>query len=120
MHNPVTKMICRLLVALMIWTPFQYAQAGMISTDQVAVSSSTTDRQALLNLVARSDVSSQLTSLGVDPVQVKSRIASMTDSEVTTLAAQIDSLPAGGISNGAAVLLIVLIAGIIWWVWGRR
>ena len=120
MQNQVTKMLCRLLIALMIWTPFQVAQAGMIGTEQVVASVSKTDRQALLNLVTRSDVSSQLQSLGVDPVQAKSRIASMTDQEVTTLAAQIDSLPAGAMSNGAAILLIVIIAAAVWWVWGRR
>ena len=73
------------------------AQPAMVTLNVATVSK--TDRQALLNLVTRSDVSSQLQSLGVDPVQAKARIASMTDQEVTTLAAQIDSLPAGAMSK---------------------
>lgn len=119
MKNSATRMLCRLLVALMIWTPFQVAHAGMIGTEQVTAPVQT-DRGALLSLVSRADVSSQLQAFGVDPAQVKSRIASMTEQEVASLAGQIDSLPAGGISNGAAIVLIIVVAAVVWWFWGRR
>src|SRR5437588_472596 len=40
MKSAWAKTICRLSVVLMIWTPYQIAQAAMIGTDQVATSSS--------------------------------------------------------------------------------
>jgi hypothetical protein len=119
MKNSATRMLCRILAALMIWTPFQAAQAGMIGTEQVTAAVKT-DRAALMDLVTRADVSSQLQALGVDPLQVKSRIASMTEQEISSLAGQIDALPAGGISNGGAILLIIVVAAAVWWIWGRR
>jgi len=39
MNNAWARTICRLLIVLMAWTPFQYAQAGMIGTDQVVTHS---------------------------------------------------------------------------------
>jgi len=40
MKSAWAKTICRLLIVLMVWTPFQAVQAGMIGTDQVATTSS--------------------------------------------------------------------------------
>ena len=114
------KMICRLLIALMIWTPFQIAQAGVIATDQVASVATPTDRTALLNMLSRSDIASQLQLLGIDPAQAKDRVQAMTDEEVSALANNLNALPAGGISDAAAVLLIILIAAGIWWYLYKR
>src|SRR5438105_4838640 len=113
------NMLCRLLIALMIWTPFQLAQAAMIGTDQVA-SVSKADRTALLNTLSRSDVASQLQLLGIDPALAKERVQAMTDDEASALANRLDSLPAGGISDAAAVLLIILIAAGVWWYLYKR
>lgn len=114
------KMICRLLIALMIWTPFQIAQAGIIATDQVATTATQTDRTAVLNMLSRSDIASQLQLLGIDPAQAKDRVQAMTDEEVSALANNLNSLPAGGISDAAAVLLIILIAAGVWWYLYKR
>jgi hypothetical protein len=105
------------LVVLMIWTPFQIAHAGMIGTDQVVSPASQADRTAVLGFVNRTDVASQLQSLGLDPASAKDRVAAMTDAEVQYLAGQINSLPAG--ADAGAVLLILIIIGVIWWVWKR-
>ena len=115
------NMLCRLLIALMIWTPFHLAQAEMIGTDQVATVSKV-DRTSVLNTLNRSDVASQLQMLGIDPAMVKERVQAMTDEEATVLANNLASMPAGAMSDGAALLLIILVAAGIWW-WffsGRR
>ena len=117
MKSAWAKTICRLLIALMIWTPYQIAQAGMIGTDQVATTSSQVDRTAVLNFVSRADVAGQLQVLGLDGVTAKDRVAAMTDQEVSYLAGQINSLPAGG--DTAGVILLILIIAAIWWVWKR-
>ena len=117
MKSAWAKTICRLLVVLMIWTPYQVAQAGMIGTDQVATASSQTDRSAVLSFVSRADVANQLQAMGLDAATAKDRVAAMSDGEVSYLANRISSLPAG--ADTAGVLLLILVIAAIWWVWKR-
>jgi hypothetical protein len=117
MNSAWAKTICRLLIVLMIWTPYQVAQAGMIGTDQVTTTSSQADRDAVLSFVTRADVAGQLQALGLDAANAKHRVAAMTDTEVSYLAGQISSLPAG--ADTAGVILLILIIAAIWWVWKR-
>ena len=110
------KMICRMLVLLMIWTPFQVAQAGMIGTDQV-VQSTALERSAVMNFVSRADVAGQLASMGLDAATAKDRVAAMTDEEVRYIAGKINAMPAG--ADGAGILLLIIIIAVIWWAWKR-
>jgi hypothetical protein len=109
--------ICRLLIVLMAWTPYQIAQAGMIGTDQVVASSSQADRGTVLNFVSRGDVTSQLQTMGLDPATAKDRVAAMTDDEVRYIAGKIESMPVG--ADGAGLLLLIIIIALIWWAWKR-
>jgi hypothetical protein len=114
------KIISRLLIAMMIWTPYQIATAGMIGTDQVVASTSQADRTTLVNFLSRSDVASKLQSLGVDASTAKDRVASMTDQEVQSLAGRINALPAGGdVSTAGVILILILIGAAVWWFWQR-
>jgi hypothetical protein len=108
--------VCRVLVVLMIWTPYQIAHAGMIGTDQVAQTSQA-DRGAILNFVSRADVAGQLQAFGLDPATAKDRVAAMTDEEVRYLAGRIDAMPAG--ADAAGLLLLIVIIAVIWWAWKR-
>lgn len=117
MKSAWAKTICRLLVVLMVWTPYQIAQAGMIATDQVATAASQVERSAVVSFVTRADVANQLQALGLDAATAKDRVAAMTDAEVSYLAGQINSLPAG--ADTAGVILLILIIAAIWWVWKR-
>ena len=65
--NVWAKTIARLLIALMIWMPYQIATAGMIGSDQVSATSSQADRTTVLNFLSRSDVANKLHTLGIDP-----------------------------------------------------
>jgi len=117
MKSAWAKTICRLLVVLMVWTPYQVVQAGMIGTDQVATTSSQSDRSAVLSFVSRADVASQLQSMGLDATSAKDRVAAMSDGEVAYLAGRINNLPAG--ADTAGVILLILVIAAIWWVWKR-
>ena len=117
MKSVWTRTICRLMVALMIWTPYQMAQAGMIGSDQAAAPSSQADRAAVLSFVSRADVAGQLQSMGLDAATAKDRVGAMTDAEVAYLAGRIERLPAGG--DTAGVILLIVIIAAIWWVWKR-
>ena len=117
MKSVWAKTLCRLMIVLMVWTPYQVAQAGMIGTDQAAAPSSQADRAAVLSFVSRADVAGQLQSMGLDAATAKDRVAAMTDAEVAYLAGQIERLPAGADAGG--VILLILIIAAIWWVWKR-
>ncbi|MGQ0652538.1 MAG: PA2779 family protein [Betaproteobacteria bacterium] len=113
------SILCRILIALMIWTPYQIAQAGMIGTEQFASTTSQADRANLINLLNRADVSRQLQMFGIDATAAKDRVNAMTDQEVSDLNSRIAALPAGGVSDGAVVLLVILIAAGVWWAMRR-
>jgi hypothetical protein len=119
MKSAWARMLCRLLMVLMVWSPMQLAQAGMIGTDQVASVASQADRNTVLEFLGRAEVTSQLQSLGVDAATVKDRVAAMTDQEVQMLAGKIANQPAGGDTLGV-VLLLLIIGAVVWWVWFRR
>src|SRR5690242_18602317 len=74
------RIVCRLLVAGMIWMPYQIATAGIIDT-QSAVSS---ERAALASTMARADVLRELQALGVDAAVAQERVAMLTDEEART------------------------------------
>ena len=113
------KTISRLLVVSMLLLPFQAIQAGMVSTDQVSATASVQAQRAMvMSMVSRADVASQLQTMGIDSSSAQARVAAMTDSEVQTLANQIDSLPAGAHSNnGWWIAAVVIIAILIWYNW---
>ena len=117
MKSAWARTFCRLLIVLMVWTPYQAAQAGMIGTDQATTITSQADRAAVLSFVTRADVASQLQSMGLDAASAKERVAAMTDAEVAYLAGRIERLPAG--ADTAGVILLILIIAAIWWVWKR-
>lgn len=116
--NVWAKTICRLLIAMMIWMPYQIATAGMIGSDQVAASSPQVDRTTVLNFLSRGDVASKLQTLGLDPSTAKDRVGAMTDQEVQSLADRINAMPAGA-SDAGVILLIILVAAAVWWFWQR-
>ena len=118
MKSVWARTLCRLLMVLMVWSPMQFANAGMIGTDQAASVATQADRDTVLQFLGRSDVTNQLQSLGVDAATVKDRVAAMTDQEVQSLADKIHSMPAGG--DSGAILLLIVIGVVVWWIWFRR
>ena len=120
MKSVWARTICRLLVALMIWSPYHIATAGMIGTDQVVVTTAAqADRAAILEYLSRGDVQSRLQSMGVDPSTAQERVAALSDAEAASLAQRIDSMPAGASDAGAVLLLIVVVAA-VWWFFFRK
>jgi hypothetical protein len=89
--------------------------AGIVTTSEIVNAQQTQqERDRLQQLLARDDVRKALTAQGVDAVAAKARVASMTDSEIQTLAANMGQLPAGGrLSDLELILLILLIVILI-------
>ena len=119
MNSSWARMLCRLLMVLMVWSPMQFAQAGMIGTDQIVTAASQADRSTVLEFLGRADVTSQLQSMGLDAKSATDRVAAMTDAEVQMLAGKINSMPAGADSTGVIILLL-LVGVAVWWIWFRR
>lgn len=118
MKNSFVRYICRVLIVCMAAFPFS-TYAGMVGTDQVvAAAQSESARDALRNVLSRTEVRNQLQSYGISPSAAQARVSAMTDVEVASLAGQIDSLPAGG-SSGWAIAAALLILGLIWYYWVR-
>ena len=117
MKSAFVRMICRFLIASLTVLSFGTAHAGMIGVEQLAPATSP-DRAAVMNLVSRSEVASQLAARGIDQGTAQERIAAMTDQEVQALKGQIDALPAGATDWGW-VAGVILIAIVVWYLWFR-
>lgn len=116
MTNVFVRCICRMLVVCLTAFPFS-AYAGMVGTDQVVAEAQAQGaRDTLRDFVGRSEVRSQLQSYGISPAATQARVNSLTDTEVASLAGQIDSLPAGG-AGGWAIAAALLVIGLIWYYW---
>jgi hypothetical protein len=88
------------------------AQAELVTTLQAVEASTRTQDLAAVNAaLAREEVRAQFAALGVEPAQVESRVAALTDSELRTLAGQMAEMPAG--ADALAVIGIVFLVLLI-------
>jgi hypothetical protein len=112
-----TRTLCRLLAALMVWTPMQVAQAGMIGTGEAAASS-ITDRAAVLGFIGRAEVARELQALGLDAATAQERVAALTDRELASIADSVRGLPAGADAGGILAWIILIWA--LWYIYWRK
>lgn len=119
MKTAAMRFICRFVIASLLLLPFQGLQAGMIGTQQAAttLAGAQAERTAVLNVMNRAEVASQLQALGVDVQSAKDRVSTMSDQEVRSLAGQIDSLPAGAMEGWAWAAVVIIVAIILWYSW---
>ena len=88
------------------------AQAELIGTLQaVEASTRAQDLATVSSALAHDQVRAQFVAFGVDPAQVETRVAALTDSELRTLAGKIAEAPAG--ADALAVIGIVFVVLLI-------
>ena len=88
------------------------AQAELVTTLQAVEASTRAQDLATVNTaLAREEVRAQFEALGVEPAQVETRVAALTDAELRTLAGQVNELPAG--ADALAVIGIVFLVLLI-------
>jgi hypothetical protein len=113
------KLLQRILAALLSVslinvTLIQTANAGLVSTEQVARLSAhepAGSGHALLTAaLSRAEVRTALESHGVDPALALERASALTDEEAGRLAEQIHGAPAGGIIGALVLVFLVLLA----------
>jgi hypothetical protein len=110
------KNTCRVLVVTMVALSLQTARAGMLGTEQAAADTvaATSQRSLVMSVLDRAETAAQLQARGIDPAMARQRVASMTDQEVRQLAGDMQTAPAGAMSSGAW-LAVIVVAGLIWY-----
>jgi hypothetical protein len=103
------KPVCRIVAAclLILSTHIPSAHAGIIGTEILL--NAEQNRATVENFLARADVRTQLTLLGVDPTQATLRTSNLTDMEVQAMAERINAMPAGGDAVGAVVFVFLVL-----------
>lgn len=94
------------------------AQAGIVSTGSIVNAAREADLTSIRTQLQRADVQAQMQELGVDAASVDSRLETLSDSELSDLAEQMRTAPAGGdvlVLLGAVfvVLLVLELVGVI-------
>jgi hypothetical protein len=110
----VKRLFSAFLAASILFTgSIQTVQAAMISAEQVAESSITSqgnqDRTLIVAALSREDVQAALVARGIDPAQAQDRVAALTDEEASMVASQLDTAPAGGIIGAIVLIFLVLL-----------
>jgi hypothetical protein len=96
---------------LLIAVPYQPVFAGMIGTETVLETARGQEaRNYVKKVLAREDVRTTLMAQGIDPLEAKARVDSLSDGEVVRLAEQIKQVPAGG---GVDVVTIIIVAAFV-------
>jgi hypothetical protein len=100
-----------LLFSLMtMWLPTAPVHAALVGTEQVAATGDVAhNRDRVRGFLQRDDVRNMLTQQGVDANVALTRVDSMTDSEVQTVADRLDQLPAGGSSVLGIIFTVFII-----------
>lgn len=94
----------------------QASWAGMVGTDYIVEANAREASLARVEaLLASDDVATQLQSLGVDKAVIQDRLQGLTNTELASLAGQIDQQVAGGdaLALIGAVFLVLLILELV-------
>ena len=106
--KPVSVLMTILMLLLAV--PYQSAFAAMIDTEAVIDTARGQEARDCLNqIMVREDVQVVLTSHGINPLEAKARLDTLSDAEIVRLYDQIEQLPAGGSSLGTAFIAIGVI-----------
>ena len=90
----------RLFAALTVATIICVSAAMAAPVESVESACASSARQKVDTFLSEKAVADQLTKLGVTPAQAKARLDRLSDAQLTEIAAQIDTLQAGGTVQG--------------------
>ncbi len=113
----MSKIILSFVLSITLFAQVSWAQ--MASTEAVLEQSVlVSSHEKVSQFVAREDVAKSFQAMGVDPKMVETRVALMSDEEVSKISSQIDTLPAGGDFGGIVgavvfVFVVLLITDIL-------
>ncbi len=103
------------IVFVLVPAIYQSVSAAMIGTKTMLTGDRHQDtRDCLHDLISREDIKKVLVARGINPLEAKARIDSLSDDESALISGQFTDLPAGGDAVGfvlvvGAVIIIALI-----------
>ena len=102
------------LTMLLMSMPVQTVGAAMIGTETVMnLSKAQHVRKNLDEFLNREDVKAIMVTQGIDPLEAKARVDSLSDAEIMQIADKMDQLPSGGnglgIIVGAALIIFIVL-----------
>jgi hypothetical protein len=108
--------IIMIIFVLNLITPIQPAFAALIGTDTYLEKEQIDNAREKVNVfLSKQKVTQMMIQQGVNPDEVRNRMANLSDQEIMKISKQIDNLPAGGdgVSLVISVLIIVLLVLVI-------
>lgn len=113
-----TALVTVLTAAVFNFSLMSAAQAGIVSTGAIVSAERDAHLASIHSQLQRADVQAQMQKMGVDAASVDARLATLSDSELRDMAAQMQNAPAGGdvlVLLGAVflVLLVLELVGVI-------
>lgn len=113
-----TALVSVLTAAVLNFGVMSAAQAGIVSTGSIVSAARDANLSDIRSQLQREDVQAQMQKMGVDADSVDARLATLSDSELSDLAEQMKTAPAGGdvlVLLGAVfvVLLVLELVGVI-------
>ena len=102
------------LTMVFMTIPLQTVCAAMVGTETVLTTTQTqTARENLIGFLEREDIEAVMTAQGINSLEAKARVDSLSDAEVMRIAEKMDQLPAGGdglgIVIGAALIVFLVL-----------
>lgn len=106
------RFISSLMVIMMLSLGVsKISMAGIVTTAELVNAQQTVfEREQVRGWLARDEVRTQLTAMGVDVKAAQARVNSMTSQEVHAMATNMNNMPAGaGVLETAVLVLLILI-----------
>jgi len=101
---------CFVAMSVAFLSMTQAVQAELIATDQVAVVADVAkDRALVMETFQRPELQAKLQEFGVNLEDAQARVAALTDQEVSALAQQVETAPAGGTDVLGFVLVVFIV-----------
>ena len=117
MNATIIRNTTRALIVCLLgaWLPVHSVSAALIGTAELTKPAASAERERVRDFLQREDVRVLLQQEGLDAGAALTRVDAMTDTEVQTLAARLDTLPAGGDVLGIlfATFVILLVTDIL-------
>ncbi len=101
------------LSILLVSVPYRPALAAIIGTEaMIDIARAQEARDHVNSILAREDVKAAFIAQGINPVEAKARVNTLSNAEIIYLADEIDQLPAGGSTLGT-ILVVALIVFLV-------
>jgi len=105
----LNRLLAGFLATSIAFTSLVQAAPTLITTEQVAAEDAQKDRALVNETFLRPQLQAKLREFGVSLQDAQARVAALTDQEISALARQIETAPAGGTDVLTFVLVIFIV-----------